>query len=66
MQQANVSEDAWDLKMWMSPKYPAYFLNCWNDMFMGRLKELGYKNMRSTWMHHNLFHNHDRERLLDR
>ncbi len=39
-------------------KYFAKFL-----LIMGRLKEFGYKNMWSTWIHHNLSPNHDRERL---
>ncbi len=30
---------------------------------MGRLKKSGYKNMWSTWIHHNLSPNHDREKL---
>ncbi len=44
-------------------KYLARFLSCWNNTIMGRLKELGYKNMWLTWIHHNMSPNHGRERL---
>ncbi len=41
----------------------AKFLNCWNNTITGRLKDLGCKNMWSTWIHHNLPPNHDLKRL---
>ncbi len=39
------------------------FLNRRKNIIMGRLKGFGYKNMWSTWIHHNAPLNHDRERL---
>ncbi len=34
-----------------------------NGTNTGRLQRFGYTNMRSTWIHHNLSSNHNRERL---
>ncbi len=36
------------------PYYAAKFLNCWNNIIVGRLKEFGYMNMWSTWIHSNM------------
>ncbi len=44
-------------------KYLAKLLNCWNNAITRWLKELGYENMWSPCIHHNLPPNHDCERL---
>ncbi len=43
--------------------YPAWILNCSNKIIMGQLKDFGNKNTWSTWPHHSLSSNHDREGL---
>ncbi len=43
--------------------YPAWILNCSNNIIKGQLKDFGNKNTWSTWPHHSLSSNHDREGL---
>ncbi len=44
-------------------KHPAKLLNCWHNIIVGRLKEIGYMYMWSTWIIHSLSSSHNLERL---
>ncbi len=48
--------------MYQASSVPS-LVHCKKDTNTGRLKEFGYTNMWSTWIHHNLSSNHNRERL---
>ncbi len=46
---------------------PVQYITRWKKIITGRLKEVGYKNMGSNWMHHNLSSSHDHWKLqIDR
>ncbi len=63
--QTNLCKGAWALKLWMHlwrskagalivRQMSRLILNWWNNTIVGRLKEFGYKNMWSTWIHRKM------------